>query len=153
MYRRSFGIHTGGMYQVSSPLQTKIRIPTVQTKMKRLNGFLVFIKSLKTDTFEINSLRINGIVKTDAQEKANICNRRSDFMRETDSYFTPKGESPFDMDGIAFYPSGVTKLLQKLNINRASGQEVAGSTPAEVGNILSWRLIMKYFLRSFSPFR
>ena len=32
-------------------------------------------------------------------------------------------------------------------------QEVAGSTPAEVGNILSWSLIMKYFLRSFSPFR
>ena len=32
-------------------------------------------------------------------------------------------------------------------------QEVAGSTPAEVGNILSWRLIMKYFLRLFSPFR
>ena len=32
-------------------------------------------------------------------------------------------------------------------------QEVAGSTPAEVGNILSWRLIMKYFLRSFSPLR
>ena len=31
-------------------------------------------------------------------------------------------------------------------------QEVAGSTSAEVGNILSWRLIMKYFLRSFSPF-
>ena len=23
----------------------------------------------------------------------------------------------------------------------------------KVGNILSWRLIMKYFLRSFSPFR
>ena len=32
-------------------------------------------------------------------------------------------------------------------------QEVAGSTPAEVGNILSWWLIVKYFLRSFSPFR
>ena len=32
-------------------------------------------------------------------------------------------------------------------------QEVAGSIPAEVGNILSWRLIMKYFLQSFSPFR
>ena len=31
-------------------------------------------------------------------------------------------------------------------------QEVAGSTPAEVGNILSWWLIMKYFLRSFSTF-
>ena len=36
---------------------------------------------------------------------------------------------------------------------RPGDQEVAGSTPAEVGNILSWRLIMKYFLRSFSPFR
>ena len=31
-------------------------------------------------------------------------------------------------------------------------QEVAGSTPAEVSNILAWRLIMKYFLRSFSSF-
>ena len=32
-------------------------------------------------------------------------------------------------------------------------QEVVGSTLAEVGNILSWRLIMKYSLPSFSPFR
>ena len=38
-------------------------------------------------------------------------------------------------------------------MSRPTGdQDVAGSTPAEVGNILSWRLIMKYFLRSFSPF-
>ena len=29
---------------------------------------------------------------------------------------------------------------------------VTGSIPAEVGNILSWRLIMEYFLWSFSPF-
>ena len=28
-----------------------------------------------------------------------------------------------------------------------------GFNPAKVGNILSWRLIMKYFLWSFSPFR
>ena len=41
-----------------------------------------------------------------------------------------------------------------MSMRRPTGdQEVAGSTPAEVGNILSWRLIMKYFLRSFSPFR
>ena len=33
-------------------------------------------------------------------------------------------------------------------LHRPTGdQEVTGSTPAEVGNILSWRLIMKYFLR------
>ena len=31
-------------------------------------------------------------------------------------------------------------------------QEVADLTPAEASNILSWRLIMKYFLWSFSPF-
>ena len=30
-------------------------------------------------------------------------------------------------------------------------QEVAGSTPAEVSNILSWRLIIKYFLRTLCP--
>ena len=28
---------------------------------------------------------------------------------------------------------------------RPTGDQVADSTPAEVGNILSWRLIMKYF--------
>ena len=32
-------------------------------------------------------------------------------------------------------------------------QEVAGSIPARSGNMLSWRLIMKYFLWSFSLFR
>ena len=40
-----------------------------------------------------------------------------------------------------------------LDARPTGDQEVAGLTPAEVGNILSWRLIMKYFLRSFSPFR
>ena len=32
-------------------------------------------------------------------------------------------------------------------------QEVTGSLLAVSGSILSWRLIMKYFLHSFSPFR
>ena len=32
-------------------------------------------------------------------------------------------------------------------------QEVAISISAGSGNILSWRLMIKYFLRSFSPFR
>ena len=31
-------------------------------------------------------------------------------------------------------------------------QEVAGSAPAEVGNILSWRLIMKYFLEPYKSY-
>ena len=41
--------------------------------------------------------------------------------------------------------------LAHLGARPTGDQEVAGSTPAEVGNILSWRLIMKYFLRSFYP--
>ena len=43
--------------------------------------------------------------------------------------------------------------VAQLDARPTGDQEVAGSTPAEVGNILSWSLIMKYFLRSFSPFR
>ena len=43
-------------------------------------------------------------------------------------------------------------LVAQLDARQTGDQEVAGSNPAEVGNILSWRLIMKYmyFLRSFS---
>ena len=47
-----------------------------------------------------------------------------------------------------FMPASVAQL----DARPTGDQEVPGSTPAEVGNILSWRLIMKYFLRSFSPF-
>ena len=36
--------------------------------------------------------------------------------------------------------------VAQLDTRRTGGQEVAGSNPAKVGNILSWRLIMKYFL-------
>ena len=49
-------------------------------------------------------------------------------------------------------PTSAASVVQ-LDARPTEDQEVAGSTPAEVGNILSWRLIMKYFLRSFSPFR
>ena len=43
--------------------------------------------------------------------------------------------------------------VAQLDARQTGDQEVVGSTPAEVSNILSWRLITKYFLRSFSPFR
>ena len=49
--------------------------------------------------------------------------------------------------------SDVPASVAQLDARPTGDQEVAGSTPAEVGNILSWRLIMKYFLWSFSPFR
>ena len=43
--------------------------------------------------------------------------------------------------------------VAQLDARPTGDQEVAGSTPDEVGNILSWRLIVKYFLQSFFPFR
>ena len=46
----------------------------------------------------------------------------------------------------------LTASVTQLDGRPTGDQEVAGSTPAEVGNILSWRFIMKYFLQSFSPF-
>ena len=52
---------------------------------------------------------------------------------------------------LPFYIYGPPRWL--IWMRRPTGdQEVAGSTPAEVGNILSWRLIMKYILWSFSSF-
>ena len=43
--------------------------------------------------------------------------------------------------------------VAQLDVRPTGDQEVVGLTPTVVGNILSWRLTMKYFLRSFSPFR
>ena len=49
-----------------------------------------------------------------------------------------------------------TKLLAYLvahsDVHPTGGQEVTGLISVLSGNILSWRLIMKYFLWSFSPF-
>ena len=47
----------------------------------------------------------------------------------------------------------MTASVAHLDAGPTGDQEVAGSTLAEVGNILSWRLIVKYFLRLFSSFR
>ena len=43
-------------------------------------------------------------------------------------------------------------LVAQLDVYLTDDQEVAGLIPAGSGNILSWRLIMKYFPWSFSPF-
>ena len=46
----------------------------------------------------------------------------------------------------------VSASVAQLDARPTGDQEVAGSTPAEVDNILSWRLIVKYFLQPISPF-
>ena len=50
------------------------------------------------------------------------------------------------------YLTEVLASVAQLDARPTGDQEVVGSTPTEVGYILSWKLITKYFLRSFSPF-
>ena len=85
-----------------------------------------FIKSLKKDAFGITSLKENGILKTDAKEKADICNRQfqSAFTHEGDSDSPSKGASPFSsMGDITVDPKGVSKLLNGLNVHKAPGPD------------------------------
>ena len=95
-------------------------------KPEKIKKFWSFIKSLKKDAYWITSLRENGILKKDSKEKANICNRQFQlaFTREDDSDPPSKGASPFSsMGDITVDPKGVTKLLDGLNIHKASGPD------------------------------
>ena len=94
-------------------------------RKEKAKKFLSFVKSLKKDAFGINSLRENGILKTDTLDKANICNRpfESAFTREPDTEIPSKGTSPFTpMGEITVDPKGVLKL-NNLNIHKASGPD------------------------------
>ena len=95
-------------------------------KPEKIKKFWSFVKSLKKDAYGITSLRENGILKTDTKEKANICNRQfqSAFTREDDSDPPSKGASPFSsMGDITVDPKGVAKLLDGLNVHKASGPD------------------------------
>ena len=100
--------------------------PGCPRKNEKPKKFWSFVKSLKKDAFGINSLRENGILKTDTLDKANICNRQfeSAFTRESDTEIPSKGTSPFTpMGEITVDPKGVLKLLNNLNIHKASGPD------------------------------
>ena len=100
--------------------------PDCPRKNEKAKKFWSFVKSLKKDAFGINSLRENGILKTDTLDKANICNRQfeSVFTREPDTEIPSKGTSPFtSMGEITVDPKGVLKLLNNLNIHKASGPD------------------------------
>ena len=94
--------------------------PDCPRKNEKAKKFWSFVKSLKKDAFGINSLRENGILKTDTLDKANI----SAFTRESDTEIPSKGTSPFTpMGEITVDPKGVLKLLNNLNIHKASGPD------------------------------
>ena len=119
-------MHIGSIFPVSSLLIRIALIPIVPEKNEKAKKFWSFVKSLKKDAFGINSLRENGILKTDTLDKANICNRQfeSAFTRESDTEIPSKGTSPFSpMGEITVDPKGVLKLLNILNIHKASGPD------------------------------
>ena len=80
------------------------------------------VKSLKSDALVINTLRENGILKTDTLDKANICKRQfqSAFTRKSDPEIPSKGTNPFTpMSENTVDPNGVLKLLNNLKIHKA----------------------------------
>ena len=96
--------------------------PDCPRKNEKAKKFWSFVKSLKKDASGINTLRENGILKTDTLDKANICNRQfqSAFTHESDDEIPSKGTSPFTAMGeITVDPKGVIKLLNNLNIHKA----------------------------------
>ena len=100
--------------------------PDCPRKNEKAKKFWSFVKSLKKDASGINTLRENGILKTDTLDKANICNRQfqSAFTRKTNDEIPSKGTSPFTAMGeITVDPKGVTKLLNNLNIHKAPGPD------------------------------
>ena len=116
-------MHIGSIFPISSFLIWIALIPIVPGEMRRRKKFWSFVKSLKKDAFGINSLRENGSLKTDTLDKANICNKQfeSAFTRESDAEIPSKGTNPFTpMGEITVDPKGVLKLLNNLNIHKAS---------------------------------
>ena len=77
--------------------ETESPHPGSPGKNEKAKKFWSFVKSLKNDAFGINTLRENGILKTDTLDKANICNRQfqSAFTLESDAEIPSKGTRPF----------------------------------------------------------
>ena len=93
--------------------------PDCPRKNEKAKKFWSFVKSLKKDASGINTLRENGILKTDTLDKADICNRQlqSAFSRESDDEIPSKGTSPFTAMGeiTVFFVFFVFLLLPSIN--------------------------------------
>ena len=94
------------------------------SKQKR---FFSFIKSLKKDSSGVAPIRDQGKLHSGPADKANILNRQyqSEFTDE-DKSETPKpdGDPSPTVPDIHVTTKGVLKLLQKLNVNKASGPDM-----------------------------
>ena len=78
MFKRSSEMHIGNIFPNISNIfsfETESPDPDSPRKNEKAKKFWSFVKSLKNDAFGINTLKENGILKTDTLDKANICNR------------------------------------------------------------------------------
>ena len=94
------------------------------SKQKR---FFSFIKSLKRDSSGIAPLRDQGKLHSDPADKANILNNQyqSQFTEEDKTNIPqPEGEPSPTMPDINVTTEGIRKLLQKLNVNKATGPDM-----------------------------
>ena len=100
--------------------------PDCPRKNEKAKKFWSFVKSLKKDASGINTLRENGILKTDTLDRASICDRqfRSAFAREAGGGIPSGGAGPFAaVGGVAVDPKGVAGLLSGLSVRRAPGPD------------------------------
>ena len=88
--------------------------------------FWTYIKSLRKDNHSIPPLNLNDTEISDSFHKANAFNDyfKSVFTIENLQSFPTKGPSPHpDIDDITISSSGILKLLNNLNVNKATGPD------------------------------
>ena len=103
--------------------------------------FWSYIKHKRKESCNVAPLRENGVLISDAIGKANILNRQycSVFNKDNRGCEPSKGESDIpDMPPIKVTESGVLKLLQSLNPNKAAGPDkISPMVLKKLSNVLS----------------
>ena len=82
---------------------------------------------MKKDSCSIQSLKLNDLFVTDGIDKAEVLNSyfQSVFTHELDTELPDKGPSPYpSMSNINITIQGIVKLLNGLNVHKASGPDM-----------------------------
>ena len=90
------------------------------------NKFWTYIKSLRKDNHSIPPLSLGDTVISESSHKSEVFNNyfKSVFTVENLQNFPDKGSSPHpDIDDITISSSGILKLLNDLNVNKATGPD------------------------------
>ena len=101
--------------------------------------FWSYIKSLRSDSTNITSIRERGLLHSDPVRKANIINQHfhSVFTAETSTNIPSTEPSNIRMEEISITTNGVQKLLEGLNPNKAVGPD---NLPTRVLKKLSYEI-------------